>query len=483
MKQITNKYNWDNFSVEKIEKKHNIKLVAKREGLIEQPCSKSSGSITEGEIKQEFDNHIHKNTENLRDHFENVEKEQNKLSSFLKENHFQPIVNNLDVSLNASINKKELEEADAHNNYKTYKAEQDQFRKYHQISREANYATPKKTWITFGIILFLFVIEFVLNGSMLQGALVGGLVEGISVATSVAFLNCIGSGLAGYWIFKNITHLEKNKKILWGFYSALYVLFVVYLNACLGAYRSESEQALQSLINSTGNVQTLSSTQIQETLAKVITPWSSDVEFTFVGLVLTFVGLLFALLSIWKGFTYNDTYPGYGEVGKKVNFYKDSIRKINKSFVNDISKMEANTDKKLLETYSNIKNNELNYWDANANLIQKEFVNYEQKVDYALRGVNHIISEYRKENSKVRKSDVPSYFKEKWDASKDLRDPRKVFPDTAFHFISDEDREAKKLKFSEELNIKFKEAQSEIKTLIKSAINKQKELHEKYTTY
>ena len=49
--------------------------------------------------------------------------------------------------------------------------------------------------------------------------------------------------------------------------------------------------------------------------------------------------------------------------------------------------------------------------------------------------------------------------------------------------MSDEDREAKKLKISEELDVKFQKAQSEIKVLIKSAINKQKELHEKYSTY
>ena len=63
------------------------------------------------------------------------------------------------------------------------------------------------------------------------------------------------------------------------------------------------------------------------------------------------------------------------------------------------------------------------------------------------------------------------------------RDPKIVFPDTAFHYMSDEDREAKKLKISEELDEKFQKAQSEIKALIKSSINKQKELHEKYSTY
>ncbi len=483
MKKIDKKFKWDDFSVEKIEKKHDIRLVAKKEGLNEQPCSKSSGSITEGEIKQEFENHVHKNTENLRHYFENVEKEQNKLSSYLKDNHFQPIVNSLDVSLNSYINKKELEVADSHNNYKMYKAEQDQFKKYHQISREANYATTNKTIAAFGLILLLFVIEFGLNGFMLQGALVGGLVEGISVATSVAFLNCIGSALAGYWIFKNITHLEKSKKILWGIYSVLYTGFVIYLNACLGAYRSESERILQKLISSSSEAQTLTTSQIQETLTKVITPWSSDIEFSFVGMVLTFVGLLFALISIWKGFSYNDTYPGYGYVGKKVNLYKHAIRKINKYFVSDISKMEASADKKLIDTYNNIKNNELNYWDANANLIQKEFVNYGQKVAYASNGANHIIHEYRKENLKIRKSQAPGYFNQKWEAPQNQRDPKIVFPDTAFHYMTDEDREAQKLKISEELNVKFKQAQSELKALIKSAINKQKELHEKYSTY
>ena len=73
--------------------------------------------------------------------------------------------------------------------------------------------------------------------------------------------------------------------------------------------------------------------------------------------------------------------------------------------------MENNADKKLLETYNNIKNNELNYWDANANLIQKEFIGYEQKVDYASRGVNHIISELK--NSKLENRGT-LYFNQTW---------------------------------------------------------------------
>ena len=145
MKKIDKKFKWNDFSVEKVEKKHNINLVAKREGLVEEPCSKSNGSITETEVIGEADKNLQGNTENLREYLSEVEKNQNELSKYLKQNNFQPIVNNLDASLNSYENKKDLEMADLHNSWKIYKAEQDQFRKYHQIGREANFATTSKT--------------------------------------------------------------------------------------------------------------------------------------------------------------------------------------------------------------------------------------------------------------------------------------------------------------------------------------------------
>ena len=39
MKQVTEKFNWEDFPVQKIEKKHDIKGVVKREALVEEPCS------------------------------------------------------------------------------------------------------------------------------------------------------------------------------------------------------------------------------------------------------------------------------------------------------------------------------------------------------------------------------------------------------------------------------------------------------------
>ena len=108
MKQILDTFKWDKFSVEKIEKKHDIRGVAKREALVEEPCALSNGSITEGEIKQEGETYILSHQEKLRKYLDNVETNQNKLSSFLKQNHFEPIVNSLDAKFHSKANEKEI---------------------------------------------------------------------------------------------------------------------------------------------------------------------------------------------------------------------------------------------------------------------------------------------------------------------------------------------------------------------------------------
>jgi flagellar capping protein FliD len=48
--------------------------------------------------------------------------------------------------------------------------------------------------------------------------------------------------------------------------------------------------------------------------------------------------------------------------------------------------------------------------------------------------------------------------------------------------MSDEERENKKLKFSESIDLKFKQAEKEVEDLQKSSRDKQKELHEKFNT-
>ena len=481
MKKSIEKFKWEAYSVKKLEEKHDIEAVAKRDALIEEPNTNSTGCVLENEIKQECDAYISDHTSRLRDHLEDVENYQNELSSYLKQDHFEPIVNNLDSNFHNLANEKEIKLSDLKNNFTTYQEEQKQFQRYHQISREPNYATTKKTLKAFGLLAFLFIVEVILNGIMLKSALTGGAAEGIAVAASVAFLNVIATGLVGYHIFKNLTHLEKSKKIMYGFFASIYTIFLIYINSCLGAYRSESQKIFDSKYEE--GAKQLSPADINEILSNIITPWSGNIDYIFVGVILTFVGLTFAFISLVDGFTYNDTYPGYGNVGKKVNDYKDMIKKTFSSYASEVAILFSNNNKSLQSSFDNVRKNELNSWDANTNLIQKEFITYTQKVESIVRDSRHIIVEYREQNKRVRKSEAPPFFSVKFDIPDSVKDPKQVFPELSYHYLSDPDREEKKLKFSSEIDSKFKIAEKEVEELQAASVTKQKELHEKYNTH
>lgn len=482
MKKTNTTFSWDDYSVKQLEDKHKITSAAKRDGLTEEPkTDSSSGSVTEDEIRQECDSYISKHTDELRTYLSRVEDDQTQLSSHLKQDQFEPIVNNLDSNFHNLANQKEIKLRDLKNNYDIFKEEQQQFRKYHQIDREPNFATMSKSIKAFGLIAFLFIVEVILNGTMLKAALIGGVAEGIAVATSVAFLNVVASALVGYHIFKNLTHLEKSRKILYGFFASMYVLFLIYINSCLGAYRSESQKVFDSKY--TDNAEKLTSIEIKEIFSNIITPWSGNIDYIFVGVVLTFVGLTFAFISLMDGFVYNDTYPGYGNVGQKVNKYKEDIKKTFSSYAEDVSRLFEKHNKELQLSLKNLRTNELNFWDANTNLIQKEFTTYTQKVKLAERQSWHIIREYRKENRRVRKTPEPKYFDEKFSIPNEVKDPKLVFPDLSYHYLTDQEREEKKIKFSEDIDQKFKNAEKEIEELQKASVEKQKDLHEKYNTH
>ena len=53
----------------------------------------------------------------------------------------------------------------------------------------------------------------------------------------------------------------------------------------------------------------------------------------------------------------------------------------------------------------------------------------------------------------------------------------------SYHYLTDQEREEKKTKFSEDIDQKFKKAEKEIEELQEASVNKQKDLHEKYNTH
>ena len=486
MQKVSGHFIWEDINIQELEKKHDITAKAKRDGMGDEPPSNAeSFSVVENEIKQECETYVEKHSSKLRISLANIEDNQSKLSTYLQQNHFEPIYDKLKLEFDAIAGKKEMLLAEYKNSHNIYKEEQKQFQRYHQRTREPNFATLKKTMKAFGLILFLLIIEVGANSILLSTALIGGKLSGMTVAGSVAFVNVFMSFIVGYYLLKNVTHLEKTKRYFYGALSLLYATFIFYLNACLGAYRSTSEIILnaqvKAQVSQDASIVKLTSEQIADTLNAAVVPWTVDLTFT--GLVLTILGISFAFMALIDGFTYNDSYPGFGNVGKKVHDYNELIKKESHEFSNEVRSLLDKGNKELQNKKDLILQNELNNWDSNTNLLQKEFITYKKKVNSAEVKFGHIIHEYRLENKRVRKTDYPKYFNLSFELPSGDKDPKIVFEEVAAYYLDDPTREKRKIEFAELIEKNFKVVEKEFEELVSLTVGRQKTFHEKYNSF
>lgn len=478
MNKITSHFEWENYTVKSLEKKHNLTEQAKTDGLTDTPKSNSEGySVVENELKNECDTYLEKHTNGLRKFLIEVEDKQNQLSGYLKQNHFEPIVSKLAADFNTLANEKKIKLSDYKNSYDTYLEEKNAFKRYHQLSREPNAATFSKTMTAALVVIFLLIVELFANTAMLSPAMVGGKAEGLSIAGAVAFLNVFISSFVGFYVVKNFNHLEKAKKSFFIFLGTVYFILITYINTALGAYRSQAENVFnKQLAGGSG----LSNEQMTEILRNSVKPW--NVDFSFLGIVLTFIGIAFAFIAIVDGLTYNDSYPGYGKVGQKVNEYKDLIKKTFHEYATEVSELFSKYNKEMQGKLTELLNKDLNNWDSNTNLIQKEFITYEDKVKDLEEKTSHMINEYREENKRVRKNNPPAYFSEPFSIKNEKKDPKIVFKEAAFHYMDDQIRENKKLDYANNIEEKFKASEALVENLQKKSEEVQKNLHETYNT-
>ncbi len=110
MQKITEHFIWEDIAIAELEKKHDITAKAKRDGMGDEPPSNAeSFSVVENEIKQECETYVEKHSSKLRIRLANIEDNQSKLSTYLHQNHFEPIYDKLKLEFNQKIESAEKE--------------------------------------------------------------------------------------------------------------------------------------------------------------------------------------------------------------------------------------------------------------------------------------------------------------------------------------------------------------------------------------
>ena len=279
------------------------------------------------------------------------------------------------------------------------------FKRENHLTREPSTLTTGKMLLGFLIIGFLFVFETIVNSRLLAPAMSRGLAEGQAIAAGVAALNVFVSFGVGYFALKNFHHIKMIRKVFSQIILTIYLIFTFYLNWALGAYRAIHEATGANALDIlSGNASNIDTSTLQAHY-----PWTVDLTFT--SMILLFIGILFAIISLIDGWLYNDRYPGFGSMGKLRDETKKEIDRIrerlspqvNLKFKNEIRK----TNEKKQFIIENVIRKE---WTPNVTALQNIFDGYKRFIVDLNGALTHAVGEYRRVNETYRNTPPPSYF-------------------------------------------------------------------------
>ena len=175
MEKVVSTLTWENLTSKKIEKNNKFAETAKSDALSNIPASDSlSLTVVENEIINNSETYLQKHIEKGREHFLEIENKQNQLTAYLQQNHFEPIVSKLKITLGEIINNKTMKLVNYKSSYDVYAEEKKAFKRYHQLSAKSNSATVRTTIIAFTVIMALLIIEMFANTLILSPAMTGG---------------------------------------------------------------------------------------------------------------------------------------------------------------------------------------------------------------------------------------------------------------------------------------------------------------------
>lgn len=273
------------------------------------------------------------------------------------------------------------------------------FRQTNQVTTQASY--PDSHIFHFALILVFALVETAVNTIFYENA--AGLLGGFVVALGVSALNIGAAMLFGMWFrYKN---LQGRQEQLCGWLSLVgFIVVTLYCNALFAAFRSQYQ-----LVVDPENFRQVSEA-FQVSAAEAGKIFVLDANFAdFMSFILFGVGVLLAIWAFYKGYTFDDKYPGHGDLDRKLN----EARKAESDFQGLVTtKVKEFLNRKRLEIQSlidepgvliNYAGRKINDITTAKSLIQNQIQAIQ--LDFA-----SVLGAYRGANAAVRATAAPTYF-------------------------------------------------------------------------
>jgi hypothetical protein len=185
------------------------------------------------------------------------------------------------------------------------------FRSRNGIKDLASY--PPDRLFHFSLLILFVVIETAVNAFFYEGAT--GILGGALIALSVSVVNMgVAAFLGGLFRYSN---LPETKFKLIGYGSLLvFILAGFVMNLIFSTFRMQYQILQNQIVDS--NLAEADASQMAESFKVAVTDAFSVFALHFptidlMSFILFFIGIGCSVIAFWKGYTFDDKYPGHGE--------------------------------------------------------------------------------------------------------------------------------------------------------------------------
>lgn len=317
------------------------------------------------------------------------------------------------TSLEAQINSR-LQQSlgtmvDAKKNQLLREAELNAFKLGNNLYHPATYPSDMAKHMSWVVITL--AVETIVNAAFFAGA--NSLIFGALVAFAVSVVN-LGIAFIGGVFFrgKNSVHAATKFQGWLIFSIAWFLLFSInLLTACVRSASAEllAKELGEDPITAIFSNQTQAFALAKENIAGILQGHFPFADLS--GLILLFVGLLAAVIGMWKGYAADDPYPKYGALTRSSVEADQAYSVLEKSLKSDAQSVADQPIKEIVDSRQTINSlkQQIGSIRKDATDLRNE---WQQRVAQLTHEFESIIDVYRKSVKAVKPNPAPAYFDE-----------------------------------------------------------------------
>jgi hypothetical protein len=275
------------------------------------------------------------------------------------------------------------------------------FRVTNNITDQATY--PESHIWHFAIIAALALAETAVNAVFYENA--QGLLGGFTVALGVAIVNMAGAlGLGAGFRYKN--HSDPLRKFFGWACLPIFLLLTVYCNALFAAFRSE----YQVLTDPTDPGQVRGAFRRAVEQAGQVFVFNMDFG-DLMSFILFGVGVILSCIAFYKGYTFDDRYPGHGKKDRAVKAAK-AAEMDSQSKLREQLKQFLQVRRRDVQALTREPTEIISVAGRQAAQLQQAYSTYNTQQDAIQRDFDLLLRTYRDANTAIRATEPPAYFSE-----------------------------------------------------------------------